>query len=171
MKFLLSQDWIFSFFRRQKSCLQGLARRRASTKLFESPRQWGVHPQHPRPPVRPFPKTRCSLRAQNRYKMLILRYIITTFVYCNRFSGPNGVSVHVGWMIRYFAQLRFRPRARSSKYYSILYSIKSIYFSCTSFPLQDRLSPGHSQNIPNAKYLVRLLYSILKNGYSRWSVF
>lgn len=107
-----------------------------------------------------------------RDKELIPHYIITAFVYCNRFSEPNGVSVHVGWIIRYFAQLRLRPRARSSKYYPILYPIKNIYFSCTPFlhfPLQDHFSSGHSQNILNAK--LRFLYLILKNRYSRRSVF
>jgi len=159
----------FSFFRRRKSCLRGPARHRASTKPFGSPRQWGARPRFRRPPARPFPRIKCSLRVRNprvsfaRYKMLISRYIITVFVYCNRFSGPTGVSVHVEFDSSHsILRSRLRPWTRSSKYYLILYPIK-IYFFLHVIPTplssQDRLSLGHSGH-PQCKVFPQFLYSI-----------
>jgi len=51
---------------RRKYLLRDLAQRRASMRLYESPKRWGARPRHLRPPARPSLRTNCFLRARNR---------------------------------------------------------------------------------------------------------
>jgi hypothetical protein len=110
---------------RRKCLPRGLAQRRASMRLYESPKRWGARPRHLRPPARPFPRTSCFLRARNRARFFMRLHravrwwdtsranITIAFVCCNRYRGPNDIFVHIERIDGCFAR-SLRSRVRSS---------------------------------------------------------